>query len=57
MAGSGRCPDPGDLAAGLFEPRCPVCGSPLVMGTVGEEAPLDPRNAYAASKVAQEHLA
>src|SRR5438105_1314424 len=49
--------DPGDLAAGLFEPRCPVCGSSLVMGTVGEEAPLDPRNAYAASKVAQEHLA
>jgi len=49
--------DPGDLAAGLFEPRCPGCGSSLVMGTVGEEAPLDPRNAYAASKVAQEHLA
>src|SRR6266702_2941095 len=49
--------DPGDLAAGLFEPRCPVCGSSLVMGTVAEEAPLDPRNAYAASKVAQEHLA
>src|SRR6201996_5977989 len=49
--------DPGDLAAGLFEPRCPVCGSSLVMGTVAEEAALDPRNAYAASKVAQEHLA
>jgi dTDP-L-rhamnose 4-epimerase len=49
--------DPGDLAAGLFEPRCPVCGSPLGTSTVGEEAPLDPRNAYAASKVAQEHLA
>ena len=49
--------DSGDLAAGLFEPRCPGCGSSLVMGTVGEEAPLDPRNAYAASKVAQEHLA
>ena len=48
--------DPEDLAAGLFEPRCPVCGSSLVMTTVGEEAPLDPRNAYAASKVAQEHL-
>src|SRR5256886_1065192 len=48
--------DPGDLAAGLFEPRCPVCGSSLVTTTVGEEAPLDPRNAYAASKVAQEHL-
>jgi dTDP-L-rhamnose 4-epimerase len=49
--------DPGDLAAGRFEPRCPACGSPLVTATVGEDAPLDPRNAYAASKVAQEHLA
>jgi dTDP-L-rhamnose 4-epimerase len=34
-----------------------VCASPLGTSTVGEEAPLDPRNAYAASKVAQEHLA
>ena len=49
--------DPGDLAAGRFEPRCPRCGQPLSTTTVGEEAPLDPRNAYAASKVAQEHLA
>jgi dTDP-L-rhamnose 4-epimerase len=49
--------DPGDLAAGCFEPRCPSCGSPLVTATVAEDAPLDPRNAYAASKVAQEHLA
>jgi dTDP-L-rhamnose 4-epimerase len=49
--------DPGDLAAGRFEPRCPSCGSPLVTATVDEDAPLDPRNAYAASKVAQEHLA
>src|SRR5690349_12597018 len=49
--------DPADLAGGLFEPRCPVCGSSLVTATVGEETPLDPRNAYAASKVAQEHLA
>ena len=49
--------DPGDLAAGRFEPRCPRCGQPLSTATVGEEAPLDPRNAYAASKVAQEHLA
>ena len=48
--------DPGDLAAGRFEPRCPWCGSPLVTATVSEDAPLDPRNAYAASKVAQEHL-
>jgi dTDP-L-rhamnose 4-epimerase len=49
--------DPADLAASRFEPRCPSCGSPLVTATVGEDAPLDPRNAYAASKVAQEHLA
>jgi dTDP-L-rhamnose 4-epimerase len=49
--------DPGDLAAGLFEPRCPGCGSSLATAMVGEDAPLDPRNAYAASKVAQEHLA
>ena len=49
--------DPGDLAAGRFEPRCPRCGEPLGTATVTEDAPLDPRNAYAASKVAQEHLA
>jgi dTDP-L-rhamnose 4-epimerase len=49
--------DPGDLAAGLFEPRCPSCGLSLVTATVGEDAALDPRNAYAMSKVAQEHLA
>jgi dTDP-L-rhamnose 4-epimerase len=48
---------PGDLAAGRFEPRCPQCGRPLTTATVAEDAPLDPRNAYAASKVAQEHLA
>jgi len=49
--------DPGDLAAGRFEPRCPRCTQPLTTATVTEDAPLDPRNAYAASKVAQEHLA
>ena len=49
--------DPGDLAAGRFEPRCPRCAQPLATTTVTEDAPLDPRNAYAASKVAQEHLA
>src|SRR6516162_8745385 len=48
---------PGDLAAGRFEPRCRQCGQPLGTATVTEDAPLDPRNAYAASKVAQEHLA
>ena len=46
-----------DLDAGQFEPRCPVCGAPLDSGTVPEDAPLDPRNVYAATKTAQEHLA
>jgi len=49
--------DPGDLAAGHFEPRCPKCGLSLVTATESEDAALDPRNAYAMSKVAQEHLA
>jgi dTDP-L-rhamnose 4-epimerase len=48
---------PADLTAGRFEPRCPQCALPLATATVTEDAPLDPRNAYAASKVAQEHLA
>jgi dTDP-L-rhamnose 4-epimerase len=48
---------PDDLAAGRFEPRCPECGRALATSVVREEAPLDPRNAYAASKVGQEHLA
>jgi dTDP-L-rhamnose 4-epimerase len=52
---SPRSPD--DLSAGQFEPRCPRCGEELATATVVESAPLDPRNAYAASKVAQEHLA
>jgi dTDP-L-rhamnose 4-epimerase len=47
---------PEDLAEGRFEPPCPVCGRPLSPGLVDESARLDPRNAYAASKVAQEHL-
>lgn len=45
------------LAAGVFEPPCPVCGRALTWATVPEDAPLDPRNTYAATKVAQEHLA
>jgi dTDP-L-rhamnose 4-epimerase len=45
------------LAAGRFEPPCPQCGAPLAPALVGEEAPLDPRNAYASSKVAQEFYA
>lgn len=46
-----------DLAAGRFEPRCPRCGLALAAGTVDEDVAADPRNAYATSKLAQEHLA
>jgi dTDP-L-rhamnose 4-epimerase len=46
-----------DLDAGRFEPPCPICAEPLRPGLVGENAVLDPRNAYAASKLNGEHLA
>ncbi|HEY3479186.1 MAG TPA: NAD-dependent epimerase/dehydratase family protein, partial [Streptomyces sp.] len=46
-----------DLDAGRFEPPCPRCGAPLSPGLVDEDAPTDPRNVYAATKLAQEHLA
>ncbi|MEU7058048.1 NAD-dependent epimerase/dehydratase family protein [Streptomyces sp. NPDC046197] len=46
-----------DLDAGRFEPTCPACGEALSPGLVGEDAPVDPRNVYAATKAAQEHLA
>jgi dTDP-L-rhamnose 4-epimerase len=65
--GLGRCtehgdvsPAPrreGDLRAGQYEPPCPHCGRPLGPAVVAESAPLDPRSGYAASKLAQEHLA
>ncbi|HKS64194.1 MAG TPA: NAD-dependent epimerase/dehydratase family protein [Xanthobacteraceae bacterium] len=45
------------LSAGQFEPPCPHCGKPLATALVSENAPLDPRNAYASSKVAQEFYA
>jgi dTDP-L-rhamnose 4-epimerase len=61
-----RCPDHGDvrpgprtgadLAAGRFEPPCPRCGAALDWAPIDEDAPLDPRNVYAATKVHQEHL-
>ncbi|MGZ3146726.1 NAD-dependent epimerase/dehydratase family protein [Lentzea chajnantorensis] len=47
---------PADLAAGRYEPRC-ACGDFLVPELVPEDAPLDPRSTYAATKLAQEHLA
>jgi dTDP-L-rhamnose 4-epimerase len=45
-----------ELAAGHFEPPCPVCGRELTPAEVTEEAACDPRNGYAATKLHQEHL-
>ncbi|MEU4246961.1 NAD-dependent epimerase/dehydratase family protein [Amycolatopsis sp. NPDC026612] len=67
--GEGRyaCPDHGvvapsprrssDVDAGRFEPRCPACDAELAWQLVPEDAPLNPRSTYAATKLAQEHLA
>lgn len=46
-----------DLRNGVFDPRDPDTGDLLVPDLVDEDAPLDPRNVYATSKLAQEHLA
>ncbi|MEU4515733.1 NAD-dependent epimerase/dehydratase family protein [Nonomuraea wenchangensis] len=46
-----------DLELGSFEPPCPDCGAALACAPIGEDARPDPRNAYATSKLAQEHLA
>ncbi|MFG2103430.1 NAD-dependent epimerase/dehydratase family protein [Micromonospora echinaurantiaca] len=48
---------PADLAAGRYDPTCPRCADPLTPLLVPEDAPLEPRSTYAASKLAQEHLA
>ncbi|WP_148615070.1 NAD-dependent epimerase/dehydratase family protein [Nocardioides rubriscoriae] len=45
------------LEAGDFDNHCGVCGEPLAWATVDEDARLDPRSSYAASKLAQEHYA
>jgi dTDP-L-rhamnose 4-epimerase len=45
------------LARGEFEPPCPHCAAPLSPAPVPEDAPLDPRNVYAATKLHTEHLA
>jgi dTDP-L-rhamnose 4-epimerase len=65
--GAYRCPDDGpvrparrstaDLSGGRFEPPCPRCGRFLESSTVDEDAVLEPGSVYAATKLAQEHLA
>src|SRR2546430_14375603 len=49
--------DVADLAARRVEPRCPACATILAPGPVDEDAPLQPPSGYAATKLAQEHLA
>ena len=46
-----------ELVRGNFEPPCPICNRSLKAKLVDEDTPLDPRNAYASSKVAQEFYA
>lgn len=65
--GEGRyaCPDHGvqhppprriaALESGDFENHCPTCDRVLDWALVPEDARLDPRSSYAASKLAQEH--
>jgi len=45
-----------DLRAGRFDPLDDD-GNPLVAELISEDAPLDPRNVYASSKLGQEYLA
>jgi dTDP-L-rhamnose 4-epimerase len=45
-----------DLDAANFECPCPQCGAALAPEAIPEDAPLEPRNVYAATKLSQEHL-
>ena len=45
-----------DLDAGMFEPRSPRTGEPLIPELIDEDATLDPRNVYAITKLSQEYL-
>ncbi len=48
--------EPGDLRAGMFDPRCSRCEKRLSPLHVDESSPLEPASVYAATKVHQEHL-
>jgi dTDP-L-rhamnose 4-epimerase len=64
--GLARCPQHGvvrpppraieALEHSQFEPECLRCGRTLEPISVTEDAPVDPRNVYAATKLHQEHL-
>jgi dTDP-L-rhamnose 4-epimerase len=44
------------LSSGRFDPLCDRCGGTLAPEAVPEDAPTDPHNVYAATKLNQEHL-
>ncbi|WES65350.1 NAD-dependent epimerase/dehydratase family protein [Microbacter sp. GSS18] len=46
-----------DLEAGVFDPRDPGTGAVLEPASIDETGATDPRNVYALTKLAQEHLA
>jgi len=48
--------DPVRMERGMWDPCCPACGGTVMPEPVPEDAPADPRNVYAATKVHQEHL-
>jgi dTDP-L-rhamnose 4-epimerase len=48
--------DPVRLDRGDWDPSCPTCSATLLPEPVPEDAPADPRNVYAATKLHQEHL-
>jgi dTDP-L-rhamnose 4-epimerase len=63
--GLARCPTHGAvrprrpvdrLEAGRFEPVCSRCEREVVSSLIDEDAPLEPQNVYAATKLHQEHL-
>ena len=49
--------NPSDLRNGVFDAKCPEGNEPVTWETVDEDAPLEPRSLYAASKLAQENYA
>ena len=53
------CPDArldADMAAGRFEPRCPLCGADLEMRPTDEDAALRPSSVYGITKLTQEQM-
>lgn len=61
-----RCPEHGVVRVGSrsprrldraqWDPECVVCGRTLDPEPIDEDAPVDPRSVYAATKLHQEHL-